>query len=73
MNYDGEISLIPIHTSTRILLSDFLRSWIGNKERELQVYLNGSYTTDLQNIQWVEQTKILISNAIDDLYKIDSV
>lgn len=73
MSCDGEVSLIPIHASTRIILSSILRSWIEQKERDMSVIIGNSSMFDPYTAQWVEQNRSIIECAIEDLYQIDSV
>lgn len=73
MNCDGEVSLIPIHASTRIILSSILRSWIEQKERDINMFLGTSNAIDPYTAQWIEQNRSIIECAIKDLYQIDSV
>ena len=73
MSCDGEVSLIPIHISTRIILSSILRSWIEGKERDINMFLGNSNMFDPCIVQWVEQNRKMIDYAIEDLYQIDSV
>lgn len=73
MSFDGDASLIPIHTSTRVILSNLLRSWVEHKEAELYIFYNNVHPEDSENLQWADQTRKILDNAIADLYQIDSV
>jgi len=73
MSCDGDVSLIPIHVSTRIVLSSILRSWIEQKERNMNSIIGNSPMVDPYTSQWIEQNRSIIECAIEDLYQIDSV
>lgn len=67
-NYNGETSSIPLHLSTRVIISTLLRNWILEKENTLEHFRGTSFAP-----QWVEQTDKILEYAKEDLYSIDSV
>jgi|GEM_PF-3829106 hypothetical protein len=67
-NYNGETSSIPLHLSTRVIISTLLRNWILEKENVLEHFKINPLTP-----QWIEQTEKILEYAKEDLYSIDSV